>query len=238
MKIEKKYVCTFCEKSFIRKSWFDRHTCVKKTNFIQSHNIHTIMAHRLFNHWQLRTGLLRKSKEKTMEEFCKSPYFKAFKEVATFIYNQKFISGYRYVDWIYENKVPQVQWCREQTVDRFLDYQRRQEEPLKQIEATFTHIKSYCEEKKIPTSEFFKNITASQALNMIKLNRIMPWVLFSYEDAVENLLAKIDLDRETLYTLDDYINVAYWIKKVEDDKDSALFVNEKCKELFGHAVAA
>ena len=48
---ERKYKCEFCERTFVRKTWFEKHTCDKKQRFLDRHNIVALRAHRLFNHW-------------------------------------------------------------------------------------------------------------------------------------------------------------------------------------------
>lgn len=227
MTLERKYKCTFCDKNFTRKTWFDKHSCEKKKRFLRRNNIDVIRAMRLFNYWQKREGLLRKGKEKTMEEFCKSPVYNTFLKLSEFTRNQSVITPFRYVDWIVARSIPERDWCNTENLEHYHAYLKSLEDPSKQAEKTCKHIKSWCEERGIASTQFFSNVKPGQAIEMVRENKLSPWVLLSYEPSVKNLLDP--MKDEALHTLDEYINLRYWIDKVEKEINNTTKVREICE---------
>ena len=218
------YKCTFCQRTFVRKTWYEKHECEKKRRFMESHNLVTIKAHRLFNHWQNRAGYTRRGSEKSMDEFCKSPFFGAFKRLAEFTSNEYVVSAFRYIDWLVENKVPETKWCNPRDLDDYREYLRTTEEPEKQAETTCKNIRVWCADNGVEMPKFFSTITPGQAMSMVRENKLSPWVLLGYQPCVDLLTSRFKQDM--LFKLNEHINVPYWLEKTEADEEGLAKVNE------------
>lgn len=225
---ERKYKCSFCNRDFVRKTWYEKHMCDKKKRFLDRNNITVIKAHRLFNHWQQQTGLLRRGHEKSFDDFCKSPFFGAFKRLAEFTTSEYVVSGFKYIDWLVENKIPEAKWCNPRDLEDYRVYLRATEEPEKQAETTCKNIRAWCADNGIEMPEFFATITPGQALNMVRENKLSPWVLLGYQPCVDALTSRFK--HEMLFTLNDHINIPYWLEKTEQDTDGMAKVNEVLTE--------
>lgn len=228
MTVKRKFRCAFCEKVFTRKSWYEKHMCDKKKRFLDRNNINKIKAHRLFNHWQRRTGLLRRGKEKTFEEFCKSPYYNTFVNLVEFTNREYVVSSFKYIDWLVEHNVPEKKWFNERGLEKYRDYLRKAEDPEYQAKTSCQNIEVWCEDNDVPIVEFFSRIQPGQALNMVRENKLSPWVLFSYNQCLEELTSRFD--GEVLFTLNEHINVSYWLDKVQRNRESSLLVDKLCRE--------
>ena len=225
---ERKFTCTFCRRDFVRKTWYEKHMCDKKQRFMDRNNITVINAHRLFNHWQQRAKLMRRGREKTIEEYCKSPMFGAFKRLAEFTTSEYVVSGFKYVDWLVDNKIPEAKWCNPRDLDDYRAYLRATEEPQKQAETSCKNIRVWCTDNGISMPEFFTTISPGQALNMVRENKLSPWVLLGYQPCVDGLTSRFK--PELLFTLNEHINVPYWLEKTEADTDGVAKVNEVLTE--------
>lgn len=225
---ERKFTCTFCRRDFVRKTWYEKHMCDKKQRFMDRNNITVIKAHRLFNHWQQRAKLMRRGREKTIEEYCKSPMFGAFKRLAEFTTSEYVVSGFKYVDWLVDNKIPEAKWCNPRDLDDYRAYLRATEEPQKQAETSCKNIRVWCTDNGISMPEFFTTISPGQALNMVRENKLSPWVLLGYQPCVDGLTSRFK--PELLFTLNEHINVPYWLEKTEADTDGVAKVNEVLTE--------
>ena len=221
---EKQFTCSFCKRNFVRKTWYDKHMCDKKQRFMDRNNIMLIKAHRLFNHWQARAKMTRRGVEKTMEEFCKSPLFGAFERLAKFTSSEYVVSGFKYIDWLVENKIPEVKWCNPRDLDDYRAYLRTSEEPKKQAETTCKNIRVWCADNGIEMPKFFATITPGQAMHMVRENKLSPWVLLGYQPCVDALTSRFK--QEMLFTLNEHINVPYWLDKTESDAAGMAKVNE------------
>ena len=215
---ERKYKCSFCEREFVRKTWFDKHICDKKQRFLDRNNISVIRAHRLFCHWQKRTRLLRRGQEKNLEEFMRSPFYNAFVRLSEFTSSEYVVSGYKYIDWLVDNEIPEKKWCNPRDLDEYRAYVRLSEEPSTQAETSCKNIRVWCNDNGVTMPEFFKSITPGQAVNMVRENKLSPWVLLGYQPCINDLTSRI-VDTPQMHQLNEHINVPYWMEKTEKDQD-------------------
>ena len=233
--MKRKYRCSFCNKEFTRESWYKKHVCEKKKRFMDSNNLHYIAGHRLFNHWQERSGLLRRGKPKDFEDFCKSPFFNSFVQLAIFVHDNHIVSGYKYVDWLVDNQIKEAAWLSKSGLEKYRDWLRRSEDPTAQVVETCQFILDWCEEKEEQPATFFKRITPGQALNMVRKNQLSPWVLLCYDPSVEDLIPRFE--GEVLFRLDDHIKINYWLNKIEADEASVELVKQRCQELLNEGTS-
>lgn len=217
MTITKTFKCDFCSKTFKRRSWFDRHLCAKKKRFLERHDIMTIKAHRLFNHWQRHSGLMRHGKEKSLEEFCLSPMFGIFKKLADFTVVQKLTAPMKYVEWLVEQGLTERDWLNPSNLDRFAEFTARTEDPETQALKTVEFIREWSVDHEIDQRQFFSSITPGQAMTMIRYNQISPWVIFGSNDVMDQLIKRFP--DETLFRLDEHVNIGYWLDKIERDPE-------------------
>ena len=225
---EKMYKCSFCQRPFKRKTWYDKHMCDKKKRFLDRNNITVIRAHRLFNHWQRQAKLLRRGQEKSLEEFCKSPFYNAFLRLSEFTASEYVVSGFKYIDWLVANKIPEKKWCNPRDLDDYREYVRTTEEPEEQAETSCKNIRVWCADNGVTMPEFFRTITPGQALNMVRENKLSPWVMIGYQPCIDQLVSRFG--EEMLFTLNEHINVPYWLEKTESDTDGLAKVRDVLDE--------
>jgi len=227
---EKEYKCEFCNKYFVRESWYKKHMCEKKQRFESRNELSTIKAHKLFCQWQRMNRYTKRGKrDKNMKEFTQSPYFNAFVKVQKFIQNNYVVSGDRYISWIVWNKIPEPTWCSKNTLTSYLEYIQENEKPENQAKQTFRAMVEWADDTGNDITDFFTVLTPGQALNMIRENKLTPWVMFGYKDCVDDLTGRFEGD--PLYALDDHINIQYWFDRVKDNPRQQSVLNTTLDDL-------
>lgn len=218
MTLKKTYKCHFCGKTFKRETWFNKHECEKKRRFMDRHDIDTIRAHRVYNHWQRRTGLLRGGKVRTMDQFLNSAMYGAFKKLVEFARDQNLFSAFKYIDYIVDRDIKERDWYKDDNIERFKAYLRKTEKPEAQARATRRFIEDYCAAREdIEPETFFEQVSPTRAIDMVRDNAITPWVLFGYDPALDGLCSRIN--GENLAMLDELVNVDRWASKIERDPE-------------------
>jgi len=226
--IEKNFRCPYCDKTFTRKPWYERHSCESKRRFLERNNINTITACRLYNYWMKR--LVSRKREASMDNFQKVREYGLFMRLAEFSRINYLVSNFRYVDWLVKTKQKAKDWTKTSNLDKYREWIREKEDPENQIKATIRSVKKWSEENNVPVKDFFKYVPAVLALEMIRENRLLPWVLFGYKKSEDQLLSRFTQD--LLYAMDDFINVSHWIDKVTKDTKVVDLVREKCAKVF------
>lgn len=227
----KRYRCDFCGRTFQREVWYKKHTCTKKARFENAHKMEIILAYKLFNYWCRRQGFQKGRGERTFEDFIKSPYYNAFTRLAEYSKRVYLISAFQYLNWLIEMNVPEREWLSPRKLENYRLWTRKRDNPKEQCDITYRNAATWCEQQKVPVREFFRSITPGDALNWVRLNKLLPWVLFGYDRAVVDLLSRFD--DEKLYALGEFLNNDHWIERVNEEADETMLVQDTCQRLFG-----
>lgn len=222
--IEKSYRCQHCGRGFKRKSWFDKHDCKDRKEFDQKHEIDVVGGHRLFVYWQTKTGLMKNGKEKTLEDFKKSPLFNSFMKLCEFISRNGILVPYQYVDWLIRNDVKERDWKQWETLTRFQEDMRQQEDPSFQSGNTLIAIRSWADRHGVPMKSFFSEVTPGELVLMVKNNQMSPWVLFGYETALVELVDR--LAQEHMYQINEYINISRWMGMIRANTENTTIIKQ------------
>lgn len=229
--IEKRFRCPYCDRTFTRKPWYERHerhVCERKRRFLERNNIRTVTALRLYNYWMKK--LVGRKKESTIEEFEKAQEYKLFLRLSEFCQTNYLVSNVRYVDWLIETKKPATRWTTVYNMKPYREWMRNHEDPMNQVDITYKNVSQWCRENKIEVKDFFKQIPPVLALNMIQENRLLPWVLFGYGKSEEELLPRFS--QGILYEMDDFLNAGHWIDKILKEPKLTQSIRQECSRLF------
>jgi len=228
--IERIHKCQFCSKTFVRKSWFLRHSCAKKKKFEATHDIVTQQAYRVYTYWMRLLKLSKKGKDPTFDKFLKSPKFQRFIDLVEFAKENNIISLYTYIEWVCKYNIRETQWCSNDAIqlDSFKKFSNEYEDPVDQAFATKKFIERWILEKPNERSAevFFNSLTAGNILTMVRCGNIKPWPLLTYDNIVEKWLGDDFYNADVFYRISDIINTDYWADKISDDVESADIVTE------------
>ena len=84
--------------------------CEKKRRALQKNEKRVQLGFYAFNQFYKRS--MGAKKDKTYEEFCKSPYYNSFVKFGSFLNNVKPLYPEKYVDYVVTSGVKLEQWCK------------------------------------------------------------------------------------------------------------------------------
>ena len=87
MSNSKPYKCEYCGASFTREKTLAVHMCEQKRRHLQKSEKRVQLGFYAFNQFYRLSA--NSKKDKTYEDFCKSPYYNAFVKFGSFINNVK-----------------------------------------------------------------------------------------------------------------------------------------------------
>ena len=115
--MSKPYVCEYCGNSYTREKTLAVHMCQPKRRALQKNEKRVQLGLYAFNQfYKLSAG---SKKEKTYEDFCKSPYYNAFVKFGSFVSNVRPLYPERYIDYVVTSGVKLDHWCRDEMYEKY-----------------------------------------------------------------------------------------------------------------------
>lgn len=225
-----KFRCPYCQKVYARESWFRKHKCEKRERFDQVHNMDFIRGHHIYTHWRRRNNWLRRGVEPPASEFINSQYYKTFMNLVKFTQENWVVTSMGYLDYLIDHRIPSPKWMSDDTVREYRDHLRRTDQPMDAVKITFEAIKKVCVKNDWKPIQFFEKVGPGTALSMVTTNQISPWVLFTYDRSVKDLLSRVNDD--WLFTINEFLNTSHWLGRIKASKDIADAIQMECDRLF------
>lgn len=216
MAIEKVYRCSYCDKTFKRKVWYDRHRCDKMKRYEERHTMSTKRALELYNYWNRK--VFGRKKQYEMEAFCKSKYFTYFKNLSDFTLKHYVVNPFSYMDYLIAAKIEARFWCAQRNLVNFRELLTEIEDGVGQAEITIDNIRAWCQRNDCLPKEFFDKVTVSEVIDMVRECRLMPWPLLGNESSLERLISRFDDAQLDIF--DELVDVEKWLKKTTDEPDA------------------
>ena len=114
---EKPYICEYCGVGFTREKTLAVHMCQPKRRFLQRGEKRVQLGLIAFNKfYKLSAG---SKKDKTYDEFDKSPYYNAFVKFGSFVSNVRPLYPEKYIDHVVTSGVKLDHWCREEMYEKY-----------------------------------------------------------------------------------------------------------------------
>jgi hypothetical protein len=218
--------CPYCKAEFKTKLGFKKHQCKKKSlvETVGEANLHRL--HILFNFWLKYNKLA--TKEKTYDEFLKSPYFASFSMIQVAIETGNIGDAKEYIIWLSKNKIRVDNWADPNILSRYKTYTSVEADGLEKVMDSMTNISNHCLKHNIPIDQFFELASKSDITSMITGGLIHPWLLFT-SSGQEQFFPR--LTDEAFRHLMRVVNADYWLDRVERDTDTLAKIMEFYNEI-------
>jgi len=222
----KPYVCEYCNTGYTREKTLAVHMCEQKRRALQRNEKRVTLGYYAFNQfYKLSAGA---KKEKTYEEFCKSPYYNAFVKFGSFINNVRPLYPERYIDHVVTSGVKLDHWCREEMYEKYAIELILKEDVTTALERSVqTMLEWASENEPAPWNHYFDHISLNRAVWHIKDGKISPWLILNCSSGKE-MLSK--LNDEQLNLIYHIMNPEHWAMRFKRNPKDVELVKEIVKE--------
>src|SRR6056300_1236150 len=117
MSTSKPYICEYCNTGYTREKTLAVHMCQPKRRALQKNEKRVQLGMYAFNQFYKLSA--NSKKDKTYEEFCKSPYYNAFVKFGSFISNVKPLYPEKYIDYVVTSGVKLDHWCKDEMYEKY-----------------------------------------------------------------------------------------------------------------------
>jgi hypothetical protein len=222
---EKPFVCEYCGSGFTREKTLAVHMCQPKRRFLQRKEKRVQLGLIAFNKfYKLSAGA---KKEKTHDEFDKSPYYNAFVKFGSFVSNVKPLYPEKYIDYVVTSGVKLDHWCREEMYEKYALELILKEDVATALERSVKTMMDWAEDKSAPWNHYFHHVSLNRAVWDIKDGKVSPWLILNCASGKEMLSKFNDEQLELVYHV---INPEHWGVRFKRLPNDVQLVKDVAKE--------
>ena len=166
-------------------------------------------------------------KEKTYEEFMKSPYYNAFVKFGSFVSNVKPLYPEKYIDYVVTSGVKLDHWCRDEMYEKYALELILKEDVTTALERSVKNMMEWAEEKGSAWNHYFNYVSTNRAVWDIRDGKVSPWLVLNCRSGKE-MLGKFN--DEQLGLIYHVINPEHWALRFKRQSKDVELVKEIVKE--------
>jgi len=208
-----KYTCEFCNKNFARERTLLSHICERKSRWLNKDHPSNRIGFQCWVRFYEKHSM-SKTKNKTVEEFIRSPYYIAFVKFGTYCVESKVIHIPRYVDWLLQNQIKLDNWNTDSVYNKFLCEYLRVEDAFDAIYRSVEYCTTLAELDEIQPNDVFRYSNPNRICHGICSGKISPWMLYCSDSGIHLLET---LNETQVKMINDYINPEQWALKFHRD---------------------
>ena len=206
------YKCQYCKKDFIKETSLTVHSCEPRKRRMERDEPGVRLGfHAYLKFYELTQG---SAKLKTYDNFCESPYYKAFVKFGRYCVDIKAINPSRFTEWVLKQNKKIDYWCKDSVYEEYLHYYLKLEAMEDALARGLEHALRWAEERKAQSQDYLRYGNANTIVYAITTGRISPWVLYNCESG-QKFLSELDEQHQAMIW--PYIDVDVWAKKLRDD---------------------
>lgn len=167
-------------------------------------------------------------KDKSYDEFCKSPYYNAFVKFGSFVSNVKPLYPEKYIDYVVKSGVKLDHWCKDEMYEQYALQFILKEDVTTALERSVMTMMEWAEENTpAPWNHYFQHVSLNRAVWHIKDGKISPWLMLNCKSGKEMLSKFNDEQLAMVYHV---INPEHWAVRFNRQKQDVQLVKDVAKE--------
>ena len=223
---DKPYVCEYCGSGFMREKTLAVHMCQPKRRFLQRKEKRVQLGLYAFNQfYKLSAG---SKKDKSYDEFDKSPYYNAFVKFGSFVSNVKPLYPEKYIDYVVTSGVKLDHWCREEMYEKYATELIKKEGVETALERSVMTMMEWADEQEqAPWNHYFYHVSLNRAVWHIKDGKVSPWLILNCVSGKQMLSKFNDEQLGLVYNI---IHPEHWAMRFKRHPSDVALAKEIAKE--------
>lgn len=222
---EQPFNCVHCSKAFMKEKTLYAHMCENKRRAMQKDEKRVQAGMMAFNRFfKLTQGA---KKDKTYDDFIKSPYYNAFVKFGSFINNVMPIYPDKFMDFVIKSGVKLDQWCRDELYETYL-YEMIKTEPVESaVQRSLQTMMEWGDVSQAQFNHYFNYVNLNRAVHDIRNGKISPWLLLNCASGKKMLN---NFSNEQLDLIAPAFDLPFWLKKFKQVPADIILIKEICEE--------
>ena len=223
--VDQPYTCGHCGKGFMQEKTLFVHVCEQKRRHMARSEKHVVLGFDTFQKFYKQAQ--PNGKDKTYEDFCKSPYYNAFVKFGSFVSNVNPLYPDQFIEWIVRSGVKLDHWCRDELYEQYVLELIKREPVEVALERSISHMLSWGNDNQASWNHYFLYVSLSRACYDIKDGKISPWILLNSNNGKAMLQKFSD---EQLAHVQNVIDPPFWVNKFKKLPADVELVRQVVKE--------
>lgn len=219
------HMCEHCGKGFAKEKTLMVHMCEPKRRYLQKDERRVQAGFYVYQKYYKLTQNVKK--EKTYEEFVKSPHYNGFVKFGSFMSNVNPLYPDKYITWIIKSETPLDKWCREELYDRYVIELIKTENVETACERSINTMIKWSTENNSSFNHYFLYANRDKIVYDLRDGKVSPWILLQSESGRKFLQTITD---QQLDIISPMIDPQFWLDKFKRFKDDAQFAKNLAKE--------
>jgi hypothetical protein len=217
--------CQYCKKSFVRESSLAAHSCEpRRRRQVKDEAGVRLGFNAYLKFYELTQG---SAKSKTYDNFCDSPYYKAFVKFGHYCVNTRVVNPARFIEWILKQNKKLDYWCSDTLYEEYLLFYLKVERMEDALTRAIEHSLDWSEDKGAPSHDYLRYGNHNAIVQAIIAGRISPWILYN-SDSGQKFLSEMASEHRTMIW--SYIDPDIWTKKLKEDPENRAEAQELLKK--------
>ena len=206
-----KHTCQFCKKDFVRETSLTVHSCEpRKRRQERSERGVELGFQAYIKFYEMTQG---SAKLKTYDDFCESPYYKAFVKFGRYCVSIRAINPARFMEWVLKQNKKIDHWCSDTVYTEYLAFYLRVENVDDALARAMEFGIDWSEKTGNPPHDCLRYGGTNAMVYAVTAGRISPWIIFNSESG-QHFLS--ELNQEQIALVYPYIDVDHWQKRFQD----------------------
>jgi len=215
------YTCQYCKKDFIKESSLAVHSCEPRRRRQQQDEPGVRLGfYSYIKFYELTQGSARL---KTYDDFCDSPYYRAFVKFGRYCVDVKAINPEQFTKWVLKQNKKIDHWCRDTMYTEYLIDYLRVENVNDALARAMEYGIDWSEQTGHPAEDCLRFGNTNAVVYAVTAGRISPWILYNCESGQKFLS---ELDATQIAMIWPYIDSEVWMKKFADYVADQEYVKE------------
>jgi len=206
-----KYTCQFCKKDFVKETSLTVHSCEPRRRRQERSERGVELGFQAYiKFYEMTQG---SAKLKTYDDFCSSPYYKAFVKFGRYCVSIRAINPARFMEWVLKQNKKIDNWCSDTVYTEYLAFYLRVENVDDALARAMEFGIDWSEKTGNPPHDCLRYGGTNAMVYAVTAGRISPWIIFNSESG-QHFLS--ELNQEQIAIVYPYIDVDHWQKRFQD----------------------
>lgn len=215
------YQCEFCHRQFSRESTVAVHMCEPKRRRLSRGERGVQLALQAYvRFYEITQGSAR---TRSFEDFCDSPYYRAFVKWGNYCYNTRVINPAQFLEWLLKNNRKIDHWATDSTYNDFLIWYLQNESVEDALARAAEYSMDWAETHSAPAHDCIRYGSANATCHAVVTGRLSAWIIYNSASG-RNFLN--GLDPQQVAMIWPYIDSDVWKSRFERYRSDQVYCEE------------